>query len=260
MTATAVRTATAPRSVVDDLRSRLDAERRTVAEEVEAFGAFLDRIEDIEPTHPAPAGGVCAVNHRGGGDGLDVVRSAYEDTVMSVPHYDEEYGDTYRESVVAEFGPEIGAALTDGPHLQPHFKRAVVGKAQQCREERRRFLEMLETEGESIETVGGGLCDIRAELRTFDSDPPSAGQYGALEAEWRRLDLLGGKIDDLAADRQRAIIRQRRTFIGLTSAPDVPTYLYQEYDEEYPLLAECVELRERVRTNKSNRERALAGA
>jgi hypothetical protein len=259
MTATAVRTATAPRSVVDDLRARLDAERRAVTEEAEAFDAFIQRAEAIDPARPVPAGGVHTVDRGGRSAGLEAIRSAYEATVMSVSHYDEEYGDTYRESVVAEFGPEIGTALTEGQRLQPHLKQAVAERAKRCRTDRQRFLEMLKTEAESIETVGSGLRDIRTELETFDADPPSTDGYGALEAEWRRLDLLGEQIDGFAADRQRTIIRQRRTFTGLTSAPDVPTYLYQERDEEYPLLSECVELRKLVRTRRSERERALAG-
>lgn len=259
MSTTAVRTGTASRSVVDALQSRLDAERLAVTAEMDAFDAFLDRLGSVDPGRPAPAGGVRAIGQRSDGAGLESVRSAYEDTVMSVTHYDEEYGDTYRESVVEEFGPEIGVALTEGPRLQPHLKRMVTEKAQQCRAERERFQEILDTEAESVESVGRGVREIRTELREFDPDPPSTQGFGALEAEWRRLDCLEEKIDQLATDRQRAIIRQRRSFTLPTAAPDVPTYLYREFDDEYPLLSVCVDLRERVRTRKSGRERKLAG-
>lgn len=259
MPATAVRTGTASRSVVDALQSRLDAERRAVSREIDAFDAFLDRVGAVDPGRPAPAGGVRAMHRRSGGAGLDAIRSAYEDTVMSVTHYDEEYGDTYRESVVAEFGPEIGVALTEGPRLQPHLKRAVTEKARQCRADREQFLEVLDAESESIEAVGSGVRDVRSELRDFDPDPPASRGFGALEAEWRRLDFLEGELDGLATDRQRAIIRQRRSFTLPTGAPDVPSYLYQGHDDEYPLLSTCVELREQARSRKSGRERKLAG-
>ena len=260
MTATAGRTATETRSVPADLRARLRSERRAVTEEIDAFDAFLDRVREIPPESPAPVGGVRGIDHGGSesGSGLDAVRVAYEETVMGVSHYDEDYGDTYLESVVAEFGPEIGGALTDGLRFQPRLKRATVGKAESCRADRERFLETLDTESESVDAVGSELQDIEAELRGLESGPSVRG-YGALEAEWRRLDVLGETLDQAATTRQRAIIRQRREFTIPSSAPDVPTYLYSGFDDDYPLLSFCVDLRKRVRRAKAERERGLAG-
>ena len=241
-----------------ELRARLDAERRAVTAELDAFDAFVDRIEAVSAREPAPAGGVRGLDRGGEPSGLAAVRDAYEETVMSVPHYDEDYGDTYRESVVAELGPEIGTALTEGERLQPYLKRVTVGKARSCRGDRERFLELLDVESESVAAVGSELRDLETELRGFDAGAPAAGAYGALEAEWRRLDVIEGEIDRLAADRQRSIIRQRREFT-IPSAPDVPTYLYHAFDADYPLLSLCVTLRERVTNHKSERERTFAG-
>jgi hypothetical protein len=258
MTATAVRTTTDPRSVPADLRARLDAERQAVTAELEAFDAFVDRIETVPAREPAPAGEVHGLDCGEDCSGLAAVRDAYEATVMSVPHYDEDYGDTYRESVVAEFGPEIGTALTEGRCLQPYLKRVTVGKARSCRRDRERFLELLDVESESVAAVGSELGGFESELQEFDGGAPAAGAYGALEAEWRRLDAIEGEIDRLATDRQRSIIRQRREF-SIPSAPDVPTYLYHAFDADYPLLSLCVTLRERVTKYKSERERTFAG-
>lgn len=259
MTATAARTATEPRSVPRELRARLQSEQRAVTEESEAFGAFLDRTEAVPPEQPTPTARVRGIDHCGGVSGLGTVREAYEGTVMAVSHYDEEYGDTYPESVVAEFGPEIGAALIDGRWFQAHLKRATIAKARQCRDERERLLETLEIESESITSVGEELRSIGVELREFGSDPPSERNYGALEAEWRRLDVLATDLDRVATTRQRAIIRERREFTIPSSAPDIPTYLYREFDDDYPLLGLCAELQRRIRRYKSERERALAG-
>lgn len=260
MTARAVGTATEQRSAPRELRTRLQSERRAVTEEVEAFDAFLDRVESLPPEHPTPTARIHGIDHCSGAPGLRTVREAYEGTVMTVAHYDEEYDDTYRESVVAEFGPEIGAALTDGRCFQAHLKRATVAKARNCRDDRERLLETLEIESESVTSVGDELRSIGAELREFGSGSPSERNYGALEAEWRRLDVLATELDRLATARQRAIIRQRREFTIPASAPDVPTYLYSEFDDDYPLLAFCVELQRRVRRYRSEREREIAGA
>ena len=258
MPVTAVRTTTDSCSVPAELRACLDAERRAVVEEAEAFDAFVDRVREIGAERPVP-GGVQGVAHRNSGSGLHQARAAYEETVMSVSHYDTDYGDTYRESVVAEFGPEIGVALADGRRFQAHLKRAVVGKAHSCRADRESFLETLEIESESIASVADELRSTEEELGEFESGSQSTRGYGALEAEWRRLDVLAGKIDRLATTRQRAIIRQRREFTIPSDAPDIPTYLYDEFDDDYPLLSFCVELRTRVRRYKSERERELAG-
>ena len=258
MTATAVRTTTDPQSVPAELRARLDAERQAVTAELEAFDAFVDRIEAVPAREPAPAGEVHGLDRGEGGTGLAAVRDAYEGTVMSVPHYDEDYGDTYRESVVAEFGPEIGTALTESRRFQPYLKRVMIGKARSCRGDRERFLELLDVESESVADVGATLDDLGSELDGFDDGAPAAGAYGALEAEWRRLDAIEAEIDRLATERQRSIIRQRREF-SIPSAPDIPTYLYHAFDADYPLLSLCVTLRERVTKYKSERERTFAG-
>lgn len=259
MTATAVRAATDPESVPGKLRARLGSERRAVTEEMDAFEAFLDRIEAVATRRPAPTGRVRGIDDRAVTSGLGAVREAYEETVMAVSHYDEEYGDTYRESVVAEFGPEIGLGLVEGQRFQAHLKRATVEKARSCRTERERFLETLEIESDSIETVGDELQRIEAELREFESGSASTRGYDALEAEWHRLDAMAEEIDRVATARQRAIIRQRREFTIPSSAPDVPTYLYCGFDDDYPLLSLCVELQKRVRRYRAERERGLAG-
>ena len=259
MTATAVRTMMDQRSVPAELRSCLESEQRAVTAEIEALDAFVGRVEGVPARNHAPVGGIHGTDHGSGRSGLKRVRQAYEETVMSVPHYDTDYGDTYRESVVAEFGPEVGTGLTEGHQFQPHLKQATIGKARSCRADRERFLDILEIESQSTTTVGDELRSIQEELQEFDSGSPSALGYGALEAEWRRLDVLSGKIDRVATTRQQSIIRQRREFTIPSSAPDVPTYLYHEFDDAYPLLSLCVASQKRIQQYKSQREQGLAG-
>ncbi|GGJ13707.1 hypothetical protein GCM10008995_24470 [Halobellus salinus] len=258
MTATAVRTTTDSRSVPGDLRACLNAEQRAVAAEAEAFDAFVDRIREIEAEPPVPSG-VRGIAHRSGGSGLRRVETAYAETVMSVSHYDTDYGDTYRESVVTEFGPEVGVALADGRRFQPHLKRAVIGTANSCRADRESFLETLEIESESLSAVEDALRGIEQELREFESGSASTRGYGALEAEWRRLGVIAEELTRVSTTRQRAIIRQRREFVMPSEAPDTPTYLYDEFDDDYPVLSVCVRLHTRVQRCKSDRERELAG-
>lgn len=243
-----------PRSILGDLRSSIRTERRRVTAEIDAFDAFLDRVESIDPDPPAPTPRTV------GGDGLRAVRSAYEQTVMGCDHYDADYGDTYAESVAAEFGPEIGTLLAGGSGLRPQLKTALLDRTQECRSEREHLIEMLDAESDSLDAVAPEFDAIATELREFPPcpDPDAPGSYGALEAEWRRLDTLAERVEELSDTRQRAIVAQRRRFHLPVDAPDVPAYLYGEFDDRYPLLSAFVRLQERVRTRRSERERAIA--
>ena len=264
MAVESVESAPAPRSILDDLRASVRTERRLVTAETEAFGAFLDRVESVTPASPTPTPTVQGGGYEHGrsGGGLDAIRPAYERTVMSCDHYDEAYGDTYAESVTAEFGPEVATLLVEGSRFQPHLKRALIERARTCRDDREHLLDMVAMESESIDEVAAEFRAIETELREFEScpDPDAAGSYGALEAEWRRLGVLAEQVEELSATRQRAIIAQRRRFRLPTDAPDMPVYLYQSFGDTYPLLSSFVRLQERIRDRRSERERALARA
>lgn len=264
MAAKTVTSVSTPRPLLDDLRASIETERRLVTAEIEAFDAFLDRVESITPGRPASTPAVRAGGYARAqsGDGLSAVRSAYEQTVMSCDHYDEEYGDTYAESVTVEFGPEIGTLLTEGSQFQPHLKAALIEHAQTCRDDREHLLDMVEMEAASIDEITPEFRAIRSEVGEFAGcpDPDAAGSYGALEAEWRRLDVLSEQLRDLSTTRQRAIVAQRRRFHLPIDAPDMPVYLYQDHDDQYPLLSSFVRVQREIRARRSERERALARA
>ncbi|MGQ4554400.1 DUF7260 family protein [Halobellus sp. GM3] len=244
--------------VLDAVRACVRTERRYVTDEREAFEAFADRVDAVEPTAAAPSAGAAQLRSIERTPGLDRVRDAYESTVMDVPHYVHEYGDTYEESVTEEFGPEIGYLLTAGDHLGEQLKRALLSKARECCSEREGLLRTLDIESESISAVEQAIDPIRRELRDFDPEVSPRWSYGALEAEWNRLNTLSGKCEGISIDRQEAIIRQRREFNIPTAAPDIPTYLYHEFEERYPILSLIVSLDETVRTYRTDRERALS--
>lgn len=261
MTTASVKSLPAPQSLIEDLRASIQTERRLVTAELQAFDAFVDRVESITPDRATPAPTVQQIGSNSGhsGRGLSKVQSAYEQTVMACGHYDKEYADTYAESVTAEFGPEIGTLLIDGSGFQPHFKAALTEQARICQDDREHLLNMLNAESESIDTVAAEFRSIVTELQEFTacSEFETAGSYGALEAEWQRLDVLVGNVEELSATRQQTIIAQRRQFYLPFDAPDIPVYLYQEFDNTYPLLSSFVQLQERIQELRSERVEAL---
>jgi hypothetical protein len=247
-------------SLLNTLRSSIQKERRCVIDEREAFNAFQNRLESIESTEPVHVEAAPQLLQLEQTPGLDRVRGAYESTVMSTPHYNEEYNDTYKQSVAQEFGLEVGLLLTEGTWFDQQLKSAVLKKAGHCQQEREELFRTLEIEQESIDTVENKLRPITDELQSFPSECSTKQSYGTLEAEWNRLQVLSEKIDKIAFSRQTAIKQQRGVFNITSDSPDIPTYLYQDFEANYPLLSALVNMQRTIKTYCSEREQALSVA
>ena len=101
------------------------AEQLTSKEEVQiqaesdAFEDFLDRLDEIPP-HPYRADGgslhgPVTSRSRTTHTFPNAVQEAYCETVLSVDHWEDEYGEkTALESIKNEFGPEVAAGLAGG--------------------------------------------------------------------------------------------------------------------------------------------------
>lgn len=244
-------------SLVDALRVSVQTERRCVIDEREAFDAFRDRVESINTTDPdqtydGPQS--LQLEHT---PGLDRVRNAYKNTVMSTSNYETEYNDTYKQSVVEEFGPEVGLLLTNGVCFDQQLKKAVLDNIHYSQKKRDELLQTLEIETESIDTVEGKVRPVLDELQGFAKKCSAGQDYGVLEAEWTRLDLLSEKTDKIAHNRQKAIKRQRKVLKLTSDQPDIPTYLYHDFENKYPLLSELVDIRSQIEIYRAERRQAL---
>ncbi|GAA0552955.1 hypothetical protein ABNG02_03265 [Halorubrum ejinorense] len=288
-------TATRTGEADDPVRAALAAlrvERRRTVDERQAFETFRDRVSSIpdesgsvDPSTAGPAnggggasGGVDravgggAVDAFGdalgrgtdeigdgvtaaAGSGLVAVRDAYRATVMSVPHYEVEYDDTYERSVAAEFGPEMAYALTRTTNFRAEYKRSLLTAASTAIEERESFLDAVESEVESVSRAGSRLDPVRSEVEAIrdelgggderdeerDGDADRNGHraaptFGALDACRTRTEALRDDCDRIAARRQRAIADSERR-LALDDGLDLPAYCYQDLDATYPVLA-----------------------
>lgn len=245
---------------LDAARDRLRTERRRVVDEREAFEAFRRRTADITPQAAGTGGQGVPVGHPTGGairnnTGAAAVREAYASTVMSVPHYDEEYGEPYRESIAIEFGPDLAAALDAG--FDARTKRATLAAAERGIDDRERLLAALDEEAESladaraaVERVLDELADLRVEVKSE--------RYGTLDAVRVQLERLADDCDAAAADRQ-AHVREHHEQLGLPDEyPSIQQYLYCELDAVHPALATLAEVAELVRQDRKRVERRLA--
>ncbi|KOX95686.1 hypothetical protein EXE48_08865 [Halorubrum sp. ASP1] len=266
-------------------RAALRVERRRTVDEREALRAFRGRVssvptEDGNATAAGPAamdptrgaggaigGAAGSPDGAGGaaspGSGLVAVRDAYRATVMSVPHYETEYDDTYERSVAAEFGPEIAYALTRTDSFHEAYKRSLLSAIETAVQEREAFLDALESEIESVERAGSRLDPVRSEVAAIDDElgdgdaAAAAAGFGALDACRTRIEALVEDCDRIAARRQRVLAdHERRLAIG--DDIDFATYCYQDLDASYPILAAVGTLGDRLERLRDRIERAMA--
>jgi len=271
------------RAVIEDAREAVRVERRRTADEREAFRTFRGRVESI-PTEAASPGrspdgsptsagfggfagrasgsGAAADSGTGGpagppGSGLVAVRDAYVETVMSVPHYREEYDDTYERSVAAEFGPELAYALTRSSGYHPEYEPALFDAVDAAIDERDCLVERLGVEAESLDRAGSRLAAIRREIASLDAPVPD-GDFGALDACRARAGVLVEDCDRIAARRQRVIAAHERELRLDDGAVDLPTYVYRSTDATYPVLSAVGAIGDRLNDLTSRIEQAMA--
>ncbi|WP_206424401.1 hypothetical protein [Halorubrum sp. CSM-61] len=274
--------------LLDDAGEAVRIERRRVADEREALRTFRGRVASV-PSEPirtdggagTVAGGRGPIGATGGsggigpagpaghagtaasgppaGSGLVAVRDAYRETVMSVPHYEVEYDDTYERSVAEEFGPELAYALTRCSRFHAECKRSLIDAAETAIEERERFVRTVESEAESVDRAASRLAPIRSEVASTARTEFSKDGFGTLDAYRARTEALIDDCDRIAARRQRELASHERD-LAIDGDVDVPSYLYQRLDATYPVLATVGAVGDRLDDLKRRIERAMAEA
>lgn len=259
MTADPAHADRAPDGPFGAARRALAVERQRTTDERDAIASFLDRVRDVDVVEPSPAQGPKRQIQTPQTTGLATVRDAYEETVMSVPHYDEEYDDSYAESIEAEFGPDVAAGLLQG-RFGEYCKRSVLAKAEQALDERERFLSTLDAERESLVDAEERIHGILDQAAVTVNESADEVSFDALVDAHSALQDLQSECDEVAADRQAAIRRQHRRLWVPRSAPDVPAYVYQELEETYPVLSTIADLGEWITSRHRLLERRLREA
>lgn len=239
-----------PTQVRSAIEEVMTEHRRTAAER-DAFAQFADRIAaldisaDTVVTHPQPTATQTLLQSE---SQLDTqfadARTAYRETVMSVSHYAEEYDESLREHLTAEFSPEIATALTTGEQFIPSLQEQLITESRQACTNRATFLSALEDEASALQAANERLTDLGSEF----ADLLAAR---SLEA-WSRKELLASRrrvragereCDELAADRQSTLRGQRVPAVQHIDL-EFTIYLYQSLSVTYPVLADITNLAE----------------
>jgi hypothetical protein len=243
---------------IDRALALVDEETALIETERKAFERFLARLRDVPATglegaSQATGGGPTALTtgEATSSDALRRIRRAYRETVMAVPHYDREYGDTLRESLTEELGGTLASHVVDGLVLTPPIHDALVGAAEQVRDDRDSFLQQLRRERESLQTVADELNDVEAQLVELDERIEAATRSTRLAALDQRLESLERRCSELATRRQERIHNRRARELSGVDAVSLAGYLYGDLETDTPALADIASRLEAVRTHRT---------
>jgi Rad3-related DNA helicase len=179
--------------------------------------------------------------------------TAYRETVMAVPHYDEEYGDSLAESLSVEFGSTIAYQLTNGKALTGATRTAILDAARECRDRRQRLLQVVDAEQESLEDASERLTAIEREYLDVKDQINEETRSSILSDLDDQLETLEQRCLDLVEHRQERI---REESIAFRHGADMTIlgFLYEETGAGPPVVRTAGNILSRVR---ETRERCL---
>jgi len=227
-----------------------DREHREVAAEADAFEAFRQRIEDIDPrpsTPPDTPSPLAASTSQSADDGIERVREAFRGTVLSTPHYEETYGESLHDHLASEFGAELADAFRSASSVSftAPYKATLLARAELAVRTRRNFLGTLDDERQSLAAARDDLASLFAALDT------------TIIPEWH-CESFTVQLDDVAQRRQRTI--QGRDAVAHFDAHSLCALLYADESWSYPVLTAVARTREAVSLDGSPTTRTTNSA
>ncbi|ESS02531.1 MAG: hypothetical protein A07HR67_02864 [uncultured archaeon A07HR67] len=258
-----------------DAEAACRQERRRVMDEHDAFEEFADRIAALDPCHmdatDRPAGPIVETHRPGnvGGAGTGDVRlrrvlDTYQNTVMALPHYTEEYDESVTESIAAELGRDTTVSLASNGTLSPGLQSALVDRSRQAARARRSLADAIEAEVDALsdaETTLSGIERQRSRLNDHLDGISHGARADASIDVWLRLNELERECDAVATERQDAL-RDPPVSPDRSSGVDAAfhEYLYAPTEgPKHPVLATVASVGDRIREDRARVARQIAG-
>lgn len=232
-------------------RDLCDRERQRTRAEYDAFDRFIAQVRELNPSGgeigTSVGGGTLLQKSSMGSTGsLQELRTAYENTVMAVPHFGEEYGETVAQHMREELGDEIAEAVATESTLSLPLQRTVLDASTAARERRGHFLEMLNEEADSLNQHEQDLRSIAGDVESATSPLVADQSFDMLRERHANLEMHQEQIQGIVAARQDDRNAGRTGAMRTGKSLDLQAYLYQPMEPSYPVLAEATELLSKV--------------
>ncbi len=125
----------------------LDKERRRTAAEQQAFAQFHDQLTTIDPDQAQTDGGLTAsttvrtlfgtgAETTTSDSASEQIRTSYRETVMVVPHYNDEYDESLAANLNAEFGPDLATPIIENERVTPQLRNGLLTASRHAHESR----------------------------------------------------------------------------------------------------------------------------
>lgn len=237
-------------------RNTVDREIEEVSAERQAFEAFASRIEGmpVEQTAGAMATPQTIQTYDTGPPPVQKVAKAFEETVMSLPHYRDTYGDDVLDQMAVELDADMVASLNRPGSMSDRLKQGLQQQARDAAAKRADLLAILAEERESLEASETTLGSVVGDLESMNERPLSSRSYSELQDSYGRLGTLAARVGQVSRERQHAIHEHTRTLTWNREAVTLQEYLYGETSPTYPVLdatARLDRLLERARSRVS---------
>lgn len=216
-----------------DAQSLLRQEYEEIDAERQAFQRLKERIATIgtvssPPSETTRQTTACHSNSIQ----VERLRSAYRETVMAVPHYEDTYGESLETHLAAEFSPELATGFQpEGALFTDMYKTHLTGAISQAIIQREEFCEGLETEQDSLRNSQDKLTDL---LDPLDGIRIPAWYTTKFEKT----------LSELAETRQETV--QVSNQYRHLDNHDLWAYLYDDQEWTYPVLTAIARLQHTV--------------
>jgi hypothetical protein len=205
----------------------VEAEHAEVEAERRAFARFADRVGGIDAVSGQPRGATPGQTLTGSPPRrVERVRGAFRETVMSVDHYDEVYGESLVEHAAAELSADVatGFRRESGTQFTAFYKSTLVSAVEGAVGWRERLCDQLDEELASLDRSRERL---EAVLDRCDGPGPT--------------ESVESDLDDLAERRQQLV--QRRDPLSGTDGHELCGYVYADAEWTYPVLTAIARVR-----------------
>jgi hypothetical protein len=238
--------------------SQVENERKSVEAEYEAFTEFAESVRAIDAapnqSFDAPTATLATSPGR---DQLQTIQDRYRETVMDIPEYESEYGETIRENMAAELGEDLATAVLDGGQFTPQLKNLLLTQANAAADQRRTLLEALDDERESLGDVRSRLDASEMDFEDRTELELSGEPFDTLIEYEYRSRQNEARCEELLVDRQRDIHGKARLLPRSDSA-FFQEYLYRDLESTFPALRAGLERLKRLRERRRIVTRVIA--
>ncbi|MFB6254434.1 MAG: hypothetical protein ABEI06_07485 [Halobacteriaceae archaeon] len=235
-------------------KSAISEERNYTITERDAFEAIANEVSALDYHSNGQTDHPQSVLLHPDSDITARIKEIYADNVLSMDHYDEEFGESLRDNMEAELGKDITDAIFEGQQLPPTMQEAIVAQAQQTATQRDKYLQTLDEEESSLQTYEQQLQRIDSQIDRLNHTKLSTATFSDLSETWEQLKSLESKCTSLLEKRQRQIQNMAVKGNSTTQSRSwaLQEHLYASLPTTYPVLTAGLSMLDLIQTAESN--------